>query len=89
MRSTTTPGTVRSRAHGSRELGIRASSSCVKFVEVPTFLVSMIGDAPLTVTDYSIVATFIVNGRFTDCPTVTAMSLRTILPKPASEVVMV
>jgi hypothetical protein len=89
MRSTTTPGTVRSSAQGSRELGIFASSSCVKLVEVPTFLVSMIGDAAVTVTASSSVATFIVKGRLTDWPTVTAMSLRTTLPKPASEVVMV
>ena len=56
-RSSVTPGTVRSSAHGSREFGTRLSSSCVKLVAVPIALASMIGDSPVTVTVSCTVAT--------------------------------
>ena len=42
-RSTSTPGTVRMSAHGSRELGICDSSSLVMVVAVPVRLVSTTG----------------------------------------------
>jgi hypothetical protein len=64
-RSITIPGTVRRSAHGSRELGMCASSSCVKLVAVPSLCVSTIGDSPLTVTDSWSDATFSENGKST------------------------
>jgi hypothetical protein len=56
-RSTITPGTVRIRAQGSRELGIWTSSSFEMVVAVPTRLVSTTGASPVTVTVSSTVAT--------------------------------
>ena len=49
-RSTITPGTVRSTAQGSRELGTWCSSSVLSVVPVPVFLVSMTGVSAVTVT---------------------------------------
>ena len=64
-RSTVTPGTVRSSAHGSREFGTWLSSSCVKLVAVPMAVASTIGDAPVTSTDSCTVATPSVSGSAT------------------------
>ena len=43
-RSTSTPGTDRISANGSREVGMFVSSSAVTFVAVPVCLASTIGD---------------------------------------------
>ena len=73
-RSTSTPGTERISANGSREVGIFVSSSLVKLVAVPVALVSMIGDSPLTVIVSATAASRSVIGSSTLRPTTTARS---------------
>jgi len=86
-RSTSTPGTLRISANGSREVGIFCSSSAVKLVDVPVALVSTIGDCPLTVTVSASVATFIATGRSLVEPTDTTTSSWTLVAKPGSAAV--
>ena len=81
-RSMTTPGTVRSSAHGSRELGTRSNSSAVKFVVVPIWRESTSGEAPLTVTVSWTAATRSVTGKSTLPPTRTTTSERTMVVNP-------
>ena len=64
-RSTSTPGTERISANGSREVGIFVSSSVVKLVAVPVALVSMTGDSPVTVIVSATVAIFSDSGSST------------------------
>src|SRR5262245_61396437 len=70
-RSTITPGTVRSSAQGSRDVGMRLSSLAVKLVDVPVALGSTIGDSPVTVTVSVTVPTFSCTDRSTVPPTTT------------------
>ena len=49
-RSTVTPGTVLSSAHGSFDCGVLCSSACVSVVSVPIFLTSTTGVSAVTVT---------------------------------------
>ena len=81
-RSTSTPGTVRISANGSRDVGIFVSSSEVKLVAVPVALVSTIGDSPLTVMVSATVAIFSVTGSSTLLPTATTTFSRTTVAKP-------
>ena len=83
-RSTMTPGTVRSSAHGSRDVGILSSSACVKFVDVPMAFESTIGDSPLTVMVSWTLATFMAKVRSRFEPTDTTSCSRTTLLKPGS-----
>ena len=83
-RSSVTPGTVRSSAHGSREFGTRLSSSCVKLVAVPIAFASTIGDSPVTVTDSCTVATPSVSGSCTLWPTATTTPSRMTARNPGS-----
>ena len=77
-RSTITPGTVFSSAHGSFDCGVLCSSSCVSVVIVPTFLTSTTGDSAVTVTVSSTDLTCIVNEMlaFTPVFTITSRSIR-------------
>src|SRR5204863_9484135 len=86
-RSTITPGTVRSSAHGSRDVGITLSSSDVKLVAVPVVLVSTIGDSPVTVTVSATAATVKLIGNSTFLPTTTTRFSRTSVEKPVSAAV--
>ena len=86
-RSTITPGTVRSSAHGSRDVGISLSSSVVKFVPVPVVFGSTIGDSPMTVTVSARAATFNWSGKSTVPPTTTMTFSRTSVPNPCSAAV--
>ena len=81
-RSTITPGTVRSSAHGSREVGTLASSACVKFVAVPVDLGSTIGDSAVTLTLCSTEASLSEKGTSEFTPTRTSIRSRTVLAKP-------
>src|SRR5687768_6239209 len=83
-RSTVTPGTVRRSAHGSREVGMRDNSSCVKLVAVPICRASMIGDSPVTVTVSCTAATPMRIGRSTFWPMRTSTCSRAIVWKPAN-----
>ena len=83
-RSTSTPGTVRRSAHGSRDVGIISSSFWLKLVAVPIALVSTIGDSPDTVTVSWTDATLMVIGRSTLWPTATTMPSRMKVVKPSS-----
>jgi hypothetical protein len=87
-RSTSTPGTERISANGSREVGIRVSSSDVKLVEVPVALMSMTGDSPLTVIVSATVAIFNASGSSTLRPTETMTLSRTMVVKPWSAAVI-
>ena len=82
-RSTMTPGTVRMRAQGSRELGIWMSSSLEMVVAVPTRLVSTTGVSPVTVTVSSTEATLRENPSSTFCP-MTTVTGRVTPVKPVS-----
>ena len=73
-RSTMTPGTVLSIAHGSFDCGVLCSSSRVSVVAVPTFLKSITGDSAVTCTAVSSAPTVIVNGTVVFTPVVTMTS---------------
>src|SRR5436190_13483757 len=77
-RSTSTPGIVRMRAQGSRELGTSSSSSLLMVVDVPVRLVSTIGVSDCTVIVSSTDATLRVNGTFTLVFPVTVTSRLTV-----------
>ena len=81
-RSTSTPGTERISANGSRDVGIFVSSSEVKLVAVPVAFVSMTGDSPLTVIVSATAAILSVIGSSTFLPTATTMPSRTSVVKP-------
>ncbi len=81
-RSTSTPGTDRISANGSREVGIFESSSAEKLVAVPVALVSITGDSPLTVIVSDTVAIFRTIGSSTLLPTATITFSRTMVAKP-------
>ena len=83
-RSTSTPGTLRISANGSRDVGIFVSSSVVKLVAVPVTLVSTIGDSPVTVIDSATVASFNVTEMLASRPTATITPSCLMLAKPAS-----
>ena len=82
-RSTSTPGTLRISANGSRDVGIFVSSSVVKFVAVPVTLVSTIGDSPVTTIDSATVASFNVTEISASRPTATTTPSCLTLAKPA------
>jgi hypothetical protein len=88
-RSTSTPGTVRSSAQGSRDVGIFSSSICVKLVAVPIAFVSTIGDSPLTVIISCTVATFSGISTSTFDPTVSERPWRMTRAKPGKSTVTV
>src|SRR4051812_11846921 len=84
-RSTITPGTVLSIAHGSFDCGVLRSSSCVNVVVVPIFLTSTTGVSAVTLTVSSIDFTAIPKVIVALTPVVT-MTSRSILLKPVSVV---
>ena len=86
-RSTSTPGTDRISANGSRLVGILVSSSDVKLVAVPVAFVSMIGASPLTVIVSATLAIFSVTGSSMFLPTDTITFSRTTVAKPWSAAV--
>ena len=86
-RSTSTPGTPRISAKGSRDVGIFVSSSDVKLVAVPVALVSTMGVSPLTVIVSATDAILRVIGSSTVLPTATMMPSRTSVEKPGSTTV--
>ena len=81
-RSTSTPGTLRISANGSRDVGIFVSSSVVKLVAVPVTLVSTIGDSPVTVIDSATVASFSDTEMSASRPTATITPSCLIPAKP-------
>ena len=81
-RSTSTPGTPRISANGSRDVGIFVSSSEVKLVAVPVAFVSMIGDSPLTVIVSATAAIFRPTGSSTLRPTATMTFSRITVVNP-------
>ena len=83
-RSTVTPGTVRSSAHGSREVGIISSSFALKLVAVPMAFVSTMGDWPDTVIVSATEATRMVIGRSTVWPTASTTSSWITVVNPCS-----
>ena len=80
-RSTVTPGTVLSTAHGSFDCGVLCSSPWVSVVSVPIFLTSTTGVSAVTVTVSSSDFTAIGNVSVALTPVVTITS-RSILLKP-------
>ena len=86
-RSTSTPGTDRINANGSRDVGIFCSSSDVKLVAVPVFFTSTIGLAPVTVIVSATDATRIDTGRLTFLPPSMITFSRTFVVKPESATV--
>src|SRR4051812_20309090 len=80
-RSTITPGTVFSIAHGSFDCGVDRNSSAVSVVVVPIFLTSTTGDSAVTVTVSSTDFTAIGKAMLVLTPVVTFTS-RSILLKP-------
>src|SRR3954447_26637482 len=80
-RSTITPGTVLSSAHGSFDCGVLCNSACVSVVSVPIFLTSTTGVSAVTVTVSSSDLTDIGKAMVAFTPVVTITS-RTILLKP-------
>src|SRR5712691_4124937 len=88
-RSTSTPGTERINANGSRDVGIFVSSSVVKLVDVPFAFVSTTGDAPLTVIVSATAATHRTIGNSTDLPISTMTRSRTRVVNPWSAAVTV
>jgi hypothetical protein len=84
-RSTSTPGTLRISANGSREVGTFCSSFDVKLVAVPVALLSTMGDSPVTVTVSSTAATFMaIGGTSTFAPTRTSICSRIAVANPDS-----
>jgi hypothetical protein len=83
-RSTSTPGTLRISANGSRDVGIFVSSSVVKLVAVPVTLVSTIGESPVTTIVSATVASFSVTEMSASRPTATITPSRLMPPNPAS-----
>ena len=75
---------MRRTAQGSRELGTWPSSSLVRVVPVPTFLVSTTGVSDVTVTVSSTVVTFKGKVTSTLVPVLT-ISERSWVEKPARE----
>src|SRR5213593_1616547 len=87
-RSTMTPGTVLSAAHGSFDCGVPSSSAVVSVVDVPDFLTSTTGDAPVTTTVSASPPTANVNGIWTFTPVLT-MTSRACFVNPGSSTVTV
>jgi len=73
-RSSSTPGTVRSAANGSRDVGIVVSSSIENVVEVPVSVGSTMGAAAETVTDSATGAMRSSSAATTVLPTATTTS---------------
>lgn len=86
-RSTSTPGTLRISANGSREVGILVSSSVVKLVAVPVTLVSTNGLSPVTVMVSATAARRSCTGMSASRPTATTTPSRLTLAKPVSSTV--
>ena len=81
-RSVTTPGTVRSSAHGSRDVGIASRSMAVIVAAVPMSRASMSGDAAVTVTSCSTPASCSATGTSTLAPTIMVMCVRVNFANP-------
>ena len=80
-RSRSTPGTFLSTPQGSRAFGVCWSSALSIVVAVPRRFMSTTGVSAVTVTDSSMVATFMPNVRLTFWPVVT-MTSRFTVAKP-------
>ena len=88
-RSICTPGTLCRMTHGSRAVGMDASSACVMVAPVDTRFVSRMGASPVTTTVAATDETFIVIVNSVFLPMLTVTFSRVTVANPCSAIVNV